>query len=185
VSHETNIGGDADHRRQALCRTAKQTRLIADCSVEITLRCNAQCDGHPGREHPPRARRHGERADLAIANCYHRAMQTISDRIATRAYERFLARGREHGHDVEDWLAAEAELTRTPCDIVLAHSGPNTIELVRALRDLTGLGLPEIRTLVDTPPGRIQRVESVAAAERFRTALEPLGARVEIQVVKP
>ncbi len=29
--------------------------------------------------------------------------------VAARAYERFLARGGEHGHDVEDWLAAEAE----------------------------------------------------------------------------
>jgi hypothetical protein len=34
---------------------------------------------------------------------------------------------------------------------VLAHSGPNTIELVRAVRDLTELGLPEIRTLIGTP----------------------------------
>jgi hypothetical protein len=32
------------------------------------------------------------------------------DAIAARAYERFAARGCEHGHDVEDWLAAEAEL---------------------------------------------------------------------------
>ncbi len=31
-------------------------------------------------------------------------------RIAARAYERFVARGYVHGHDVEDWLAAEAEI---------------------------------------------------------------------------
>ena len=30
--------------------------------------------------------------------------------IAEKAYERFLSRGGEHGHDVEDWLAAESEL---------------------------------------------------------------------------
>lgn len=110
-------------------------------------------------------------------------MEDLSDRIAARAYAHFLARGGEHGHDLEDWLAAETELTRQPCDVVLAESGPNTIELVRTLRDLTGLGLPEIRKLVDAPPRRIQRVESVVAAERFRTALEPLGARVELRVV--
>jgi len=110
-------------------------------------------------------------------------MQIISDQIAARAHERYLARGGAHGHDVEDWLAAEAELTRTPCDVVLADSGPNTIELVRALRDLTGLGLAEIRTLIDALPCRIQRVESVAAAERFRATLEPLGARVELQII--
>ncbi len=33
--------------------------------------------------------------------------------VAQRAYERFLARGAVHGHDLEDWLAAEAELRRT------------------------------------------------------------------------
>jgi hypothetical protein len=35
-----------------------------------------------------------------------------SDAIAVRAYERFCARGYVHGHDVEDWLAAERELQR-------------------------------------------------------------------------
>jgi hypothetical protein len=34
-----------------------------------------------------------------------------SEQIAARAYELFVARGGEHGHDVEDWLAAERELT--------------------------------------------------------------------------
>lgn len=32
------------------------------------------------------------------------------DDVARRAYEKFLARGGQHGHDVEDWLAAEAEV---------------------------------------------------------------------------
>lgn len=32
------------------------------------------------------------------------------DAVAARAYERFVERGGEHGHDVEDWLAAEADL---------------------------------------------------------------------------
>ncbi len=34
------------------------------------------------------------------------------DAVAERAFVRFCARGGEHGHDVEDWLAAEAELRR-------------------------------------------------------------------------
>jgi hypothetical protein len=33
-----------------------------------------------------------------------------NERVAARAFERFAARGYEHGHDVEDWLAAEAEI---------------------------------------------------------------------------
>lgn len=38
--------------------------------------------------------------------------QSVRDLIAQRAYERFIARGYQHGHDVEDWLHAERELTQ-------------------------------------------------------------------------
>ena len=38
------------------------------------------------------------------------ATQLEYEQVAARAYERFCARGFQHGHDVEDWLAAEAEL---------------------------------------------------------------------------
>jgi DUF2934 family protein len=34
--------------------------------------------------------------------------------VARRAYDLYLARGREHGHDVQDWLQAERELQHTP-----------------------------------------------------------------------
>ena len=37
-------------------------------------------------------------------------LTTRTERVAARAYELFAARGYEHGHDVEDWLAAEAEI---------------------------------------------------------------------------
>jgi hypothetical protein len=36
----------------------------------------------------------------------------IQDRIRQRAHEIYEARGREHGHDLDDWLIAEAEVTR-------------------------------------------------------------------------
>lgn len=38
--------------------------------------------------------------------------QSLREQIAQRAYERFTARGYQHGHDVEDWLSAERELTQ-------------------------------------------------------------------------
>src|SRR5438132_14410781 len=107
----------------------------------------------------------------------------MSDRdqlIAARAYEHFLARGGEHGHDVEDWLAAEAEIAREPVDVVLADPGPNTIQIVRAIRDATGMGLTEVHALLADVPGTIERV-ALVDAERLRAALEPLGARVELR----
>jgi hypothetical protein len=39
-----------------------------------------------------------------------KGMQTDSAQVAQRAYERYLQRGGAHGHDLEDWLAAEQEL---------------------------------------------------------------------------
>ena len=109
-------------------------------------------------------------------------MQDLENQIASRAYERFLARGGEHGHDVEDWLAAEAEVTRTPYDVVLVDAGRNNIELVRVLRELTGRGLPEIKTLIASK--RPTRVASLAEAERYREAMEAVGAHVELQAAR-
>jgi len=39
--------------------------------------------------------------------------QVMRELIAMRAYERFVERGYQHGHDVEDWLTAERELTQS------------------------------------------------------------------------
>jgi DUF2934 family protein len=41
-----------------------------------------------------------------------------AEAVSRRAYSLFLARGREHGHDVEDWLLAETELTLRAFDSV-------------------------------------------------------------------
>jgi hypothetical protein len=40
------------------------------------------------------------------------AVMTMHAEVARRAYELYIARGYQHGHDVEDWLRAEAELTQ-------------------------------------------------------------------------
>ena len=41
------------------------------------------------------------------------AIMLMRDKIALRAYELYIARGYQHGHDVEDWLTAERELTQS------------------------------------------------------------------------
>ena len=40
-------------------------------------------------------------------------LASLHEQIAARAYELFTARGYQHGHDVEDWLSAERELTQS------------------------------------------------------------------------
>lgn len=107
-------------------------------------------------------------------------MQTPDERIAALAYERFLARGCEHGHDVEDWFAAEAELAREVYEVVLVEPGPNTIELLRTLREVSGRGLAELRIAIETTPFVLLR-GTLGDAHRVRAAVESLAGRIELR----
>jgi ribosomal protein L7/L12 len=109
-------------------------------------------------------------------------MEITPDEIAVRAYERFLARGGEHGHDVEDWLAAADDLRRSRqrYDVELLESGPRVIELVRVIRDVTRVNLRDIEVIVDGPPGTLWHDVSTADAERLKAQLAELGATVAL-----
>jgi ribosomal protein L7/L12 len=109
-------------------------------------------------------------------------MEITQEQIAARAYERFVERGGEHGHDVEDWLAAKADLQRgwQLYDVELIDPGARRIEVVRTIRDVTGMGLRDIEDVVDAPPGRLWRT-SLADAEGLKRRLEDLGARVTLR----
>jgi ribosomal protein L7/L12 len=111
------------------------------------------------------------------------AAQITKEQIARRAYEIYLARGGQDGHDVEDWFAAKADLERhlASFDVVLVDPGTREIEVVRRLRELTGLGLREIRFMIDTRPRAIKQAVPRQEAEEVRTNLEKLGARVSIK----
>ncbi len=110
------------------------------------------------------------------------AMDIPNERIAARAYERFLARGGQHGHDVDDWLAAKAELERDQLrfDVVLADAGARVIEVVRLLRELTGRDLRALKDAVEFHEA-VTESAPFAAADELRRRLEALGARVELR----
>jgi hypothetical protein len=58
----------------------------------------------------------------------------LNERIAQKAYERFLQRGEGHGHDVEDWLAAESEIRYgQPEARVDSELMPHLLEPLRSL----------------------------------------------------
>jgi ribosomal protein L7/L12 len=109
-------------------------------------------------------------------------MEITPDEIAVRAYERFVARGGEHGHDVEDWLAAAEDVRRSRqrYDVELLDPGTRVIELVRVVRDVTGVNLRDIGVIVDRPPGTLWRDVSTADAERLQAQLAELGATVAL-----
>jgi large subunit ribosomal protein L7/L12 len=118
-------------------------------------------------------------------------MTITNEQIAARAYERFVARGHQHGHDVEDWIAAEADLKRAEeskrsgrYDIVLVDPGTSLIEVVRHVRELTGLKLQDVQVLIDSRPRAIKRAVPRAEAEALEKKLTAAGARIRLELTK-
>jgi ribosomal protein L7/L12 len=108
-------------------------------------------------------------------------MGTTFDQIAARAYQRFVERGCEHGHDVEDWIAAERELARY--QIVLLAPGSNLIEVLRELRDVTGMELRELKDRLDAGRFTVRRAAPLDEAEAIRERLQAVGADLDIHPI--
>lgn len=75
--------------------------------------------------------------------------------------------------------AAAAE-EKTSFDVILKNAGPSKLNVVKAVKELTGLGLKEAKELVDGAPKAIKEGISKADAEAIRTTLTEAGAEVEI-----
>ena len=75
--------------------------------------------------------------------------------------------------------AAEAE--KTDFNVVLASAGGNKIAVIKEVREITGLGLKEAKDLVDGAPKTVKEGVAKADAEKFKKALEAVGAAVELK----
>ncbi len=76
--------------------------------------------------------------------------------------------------------AAAAE-EKTEFDVVLKSAGDNKIKVVKAVKDITGLGLKEAKAIVDEAPKTIKEKISKEAAEDIKKQLEELGAEIEVK----
>ncbi len=76
---------------------------------------------------------------------------------------------------------AEAEEEQTEFEAVLIEIGPSKIPVIKAVRELTGLGLKEAKDLVDSHPKAVKEGVDKAEAEKIKAALEEQGAKVEIK----
>jgi large subunit ribosomal protein L7/L12 len=76
--------------------------------------------------------------------------------------------------------AAEAE-EQTEFDVILADAGASKINVIKAVRELTGLGLKEAKELVDGAPKPIKEKVSKDEAEAAKAKLEEAGAKVELK----
>ena len=77
--------------------------------------------------------------------------------------------------------AAEPEEEKTEFDVVLKEIGPKKIEVIKAVRPLTGLGLKEAKDLVDSAPSVVMEAAAKEAAEDAKAKLEAAGAVVELK----
>jgi len=77
--------------------------------------------------------------------------------------------------------AAAAEEEKTEFDLVLTSAGDKKIQVIKVVRELTGLGLKEAKAVVDEAPKPVKEKVSKAEAEDMKKKLEEVGAAVEIK----
>jgi large subunit ribosomal protein L7/L12 len=75
--------------------------------------------------------------------------------------------------------AAAAE-EQTEFTVMLATIGENKVNVIKAVRELTGLGLKEAKDLVDAAPKPVKEGVNKADAEKFKAQLEKAGAKVDL-----
>ena len=77
--------------------------------------------------------------------------------------------------------AAEAAAEKTEFDVVLASFGDEKIKVIKAVREITGLGLADAKAVVEAAPKAIKEGVSKDEAEELKKKLEEAGAKVELK----
>ena len=75
----------------------------------------------------------------------------------------------------------EAEAEQTAFDVVLKSAGQQKIQVIKAVRAITGLGLKEAKAMVDGAPKAVKEGVSKDDAETLKKQLEEAGAEVEVK----
>jgi large subunit ribosomal protein L7/L12 len=76
---------------------------------------------------------------------------------------------------------AAEEAAQTEFDVVLTSAGNSKIKVIKAVREITGLGLKEAKALVDAAPNAIKEKVSEDEANSVKEKLEEAGASVEVK----
>ena len=77
--------------------------------------------------------------------------------------------------------AAAAVEEKTDFNVVLLEAGAQKVQVIKAVRELTGLGLKEAKDLVDGAPKNVKEAIPKADAEAAKKKLEDAGAKVELK----
>lgn len=76
---------------------------------------------------------------------------------------------------------APAAEEKTEFDVILASAGDGKLAVIKAVREITGLGLKEAKEAVDGAPKTIKEAASKEDAEAIKAKLEEAGAKVELK----
>jgi large subunit ribosomal protein L7/L12 len=77
--------------------------------------------------------------------------------------------------------AAPAAAEKSEFDVVLTNAGAQKIQVIKVVREVTGLGLKEAKDLVDGAPKTIKEAMPKADAEELKKKLEDVGATIELK----
>jgi ribosomal protein L7/L12 len=77
--------------------------------------------------------------------------------------------------------AAPAAEEKDEFDVILASAGDKKVNVIKVVRELTGLGLKEAKDLVDGAPSTVKEAVAKAEAENMKAKLEEAGAKVELK----
>jgi large subunit ribosomal protein L7/L12 len=77
--------------------------------------------------------------------------------------------------------AAAPAAEKTEFDVILAEAGPEKIKVIKAVRELTSLGLTEAKSFVESAPKPVKEGVTKDEAEQIKKKLEEAGAKVEIK----
>jgi len=77
--------------------------------------------------------------------------------------------------------AAAPAAEKTEFDVILTEAGPEKIKVIKAVRELTSLGLTEAKTFVESAPKPVKEGVAKDEAEAVKKKLEEAGAKVEIK----
>ncbi|WP_434749259.1 50S ribosomal protein L7/L12 [Paenibacillus amylolyticus] len=77
--------------------------------------------------------------------------------------------------------AAAAEAEQSEFDVILTNAGASKINVIKAVREITGLGLKEAKELVDNAPKPLKEKVAKEEAEAVKAKLEEAGATIEVK----
>jgi large subunit ribosomal protein L7/L12 len=77
--------------------------------------------------------------------------------------------------------AAAPVAEQTEFDVILSEAGPEKIKVIKAVRELTSLGLTEAKSFVESAPKAVKEGVNKDEAEQIKKKLEEAGAKVEVK----